>query len=69
METTMTATLKARELALQLGLSEQTLANWRATRRGPRFVKVGSAVRYLESDIAAWLAANTHEGDDSGAAA
>jgi len=33
-----------------------TLANWRGTGRGPRFVKLSGAVRYREMDLKAYLA-------------
>lgn len=39
-----------RVVAAALGLSPQTLANWRCTRRNPlRFVKIGRSVRYRRS--------------------
>jgi hypothetical protein len=38
----------------------QTLANWRATGRyALPYVKVGRLVRYRESDLAAFITANT----------
>ena len=46
-------------VALQLGISERTLERKRCDGTGPRFVKVGRAVRYRESDVAEWLAAQT----------
>lgn len=37
-------------VAAALGLSTQTLANWRCTRRNPLpFVKIGRSVRYRRS--------------------
>jgi predicted site-specific integrase-resolvase len=43
-----------------LGTSNQTLANWRATGRyALPYVKVGRLVRYRDSDLAAFIAANT----------
>ncbi|MBK4739217.1 helix-turn-helix domain-containing protein [Noviherbaspirillum pedocola] len=43
-----------------LGASIQTLANWRATGRySLPYVKVGRLVRYRESDLVAFIAANT----------
>ena len=46
-----------RELAARLNVSISTLRNWRVARRGPRFLKLGRAVRYRESDIAEFMAA------------
>ena len=43
------------ELAQHLETNPGTLANWRTTGIGPRFVKVGTGVRYREVDIADWL--------------
>ena len=46
-------------LAAYLGVSERTIANWRAESRdqsGPRFYRIGALVRYRKSDVDAWLA-------------
>lgn len=40
-------------------LSEQTLANWRSMKIGPRYTKVGKAVLYREDDLDAWDDANS----------
>jgi predicted DNA-binding transcriptional regulator AlpA len=49
--------LTERDLAA-LGLAtERTLQNWRLFSRGPRWYKVGRAVRYRVSDVEAWLTA------------
>ncbi len=42
------------ELAKLLGLEVRTLANWRASRIGPAFHKIGGRVRYSEKDIEDW---------------
>lgn len=39
-----------------LQLAEGTLAVWRAKKRGPRFVLVGTSPRYLKPDLDAYLA-------------
>ncbi|MBC8737567.1 helix-turn-helix domain-containing protein [Paraburkholderia sp. UCT31] len=45
--------------AVALGVSPNTLANWRATKRYPLpYVKVGRLVRYRLSDIEAFIASN-----------
>jgi predicted DNA-binding transcriptional regulator AlpA len=46
-------------VALRLGISERTLERKRCDGTEPRFVKVGRAVRYRESDLAEWLALQT----------
>ena len=51
------------EVAALLGLTVWTLVNWRlgrqgkhtGTERGPRYLKLGGAVRYRISDVNAWL--------------
>jgi predicted DNA-binding transcriptional regulator AlpA len=44
-----------REAAAYLGVSPTTLNNWRARRQPPVWVKLGKAVRYLKSDLDAFL--------------
>ena len=46
------------EVALQLGLAVATLRRWRWAGRGPRFVKIGAAVRYAPGDLAAYVDQN-----------
>jgi excisionase family DNA binding protein len=46
-------------VAVQLGISVRTLERKRCDGTGPRFVRVGRAVRYRESDLAEWLASRT----------
>lgn len=44
------------EVAQMLGLSIDTLAQWRSQRRGIPFVKLSrSVVRYRQRDLEAWL--------------
>ncbi len=38
-----------------LQLSWHTLNDWRSKGRGPRFVKLGGAVRYRRQDLEDWL--------------
>lgn len=35
-------------------ISPRTLANWRCTGNGPRFVKIGGRVLYRQTDVLAW---------------
>lgn len=37
-----------------LGLSHRTLQRWRVDGAGPRFYKLGRAVRYRLDDLQAW---------------
>jgi predicted DNA-binding transcriptional regulator AlpA len=54
-ETLVTPALRERDAARVLGLSVATLRAWRLKRKGPRFVRFGRAVRYLEADIAHYM--------------
>jgi predicted DNA-binding transcriptional regulator AlpA len=40
-----------------IGVSPQTLANWRHLQKGPRYVKSGRLVRYSISDVLAYMEA------------
>ena len=37
------------------GVPVKTLARWRWTEEGPRYVRMGKHVRYRRSDLAAWI--------------
>lgn len=43
------------EVGQMLGLASETLRTWRARGKGPRFAKLGDAVRYDEDDVKAWV--------------
>lgn len=53
--------LTPKQLAERWGgiVSVQTLANWRASGKGPRFVKIGARVTYDVADVVAWEAQQT----------
>jgi predicted DNA-binding transcriptional regulator AlpA len=55
MRTQLTQALTERDAARLLGLSVATLRAWRLKRKGPRFVRFGRAVRYLEVDIVDYM--------------
>lgn len=59
------AALTAEEAATYLGLSRQTLANWRVHGVGPAYSRLGGAGRprivYLVEDLDAFLRANRVE--------
>lgn len=54
------------QLARLWNISIRTLQKWRTTGDGPRFVKVGSLVRYRPSDIDDFVARNTVEHTSEG---
>ena len=47
--------LNEHEVAQACAISVATLRKWRMLRRGPRFLKIGSLVRYRPEDVAAWI--------------
>jgi predicted DNA-binding transcriptional regulator AlpA len=49
--------LTAEDVAQIIGLSPETLAQWRSQRRGIPFLKLSrNVVRYRQADLDAWLA-------------
>ncbi len=47
--------LNEHDVARITGLSVASVRRWRLLRQGPRYLKIGSAVRYRSEDIFAWL--------------
>lgn len=43
------------ELARHFGLRPNQFAQWRAARRGPRWVKLNGTVRYYWPDVVKWI--------------
>jgi excisionase family DNA binding protein len=48
-----------RQAARYLNLSPRTLQAWRRKGDGPRYLKLGAAVRYDRADLDAWLEERT----------
>lgn len=48
-------TLDEKQLAPILGFSRKTVQEWRRTRVGPPFRKVGFLIRYRRDEVLAWL--------------
>lgn len=46
------------QVAEYLNMSAASLRKWRLFREGPKFLKVGRAVRYRRTEVDAWL--NSH---------
>ena len=59
--------LTENDVADLLNLSVRTLQQWRVSGVGPRFIKIGRAVRYRRPDIDAWVIHNsrTSTSDDA----
>ncbi|MBS1856110.1 MAG: helix-turn-helix domain-containing protein [Acidobacteria bacterium] len=55
-----------RQVAAQLNVKPATLRKWRFLGRGPKFLRVGRAVRYRITDIEAWLATRQRGGKTRG---
>ena len=51
------------EVAKRLQVSVACVRRWRLERRGPRYLKIGSLVRYRPEDIQHWLASRPSGGD------
>ncbi len=47
--------LNEHEVASLIGLSVASVRRWRLLKQGPRFLKIGAAVRYRPEDVSAWL--------------
>lgn len=43
------------EVAKYIKLSVASVRRWRTLRTGPKYVKIGSAVRYRKQDVEAWV--------------
>ena len=43
------------DVARITSLSVASVRRWRLLKQGPRYLKVGSSVRYRAEDISAWL--------------
>jgi predicted DNA-binding transcriptional regulator AlpA len=53
------------EVAKRLQVSVACVRRWRLERRGPRYLKIGSLVRYRPEDIQHWLMSCPSGGDAS----
>ncbi|MBB3230955.1 helix-turn-helix domain-containing protein [Halomonas stenophila] len=54
--------LTTQQAAEFLGLSPNTVNQWRYLKRGPRFRKIGKNVRYAEADLLEFLEKQTRTG-------
>lgn len=51
--------LTEQQAAEYLAVSRKTLQSWRYLGGGPKFVKMGAAVRYRLADLNAWMEERT----------
>ncbi len=47
--------LNEHDIARLTGLSVASVRRWRLFRQGPKYLKIGSSVRYRPEDVTAWL--------------
>jgi excisionase family DNA binding protein len=50
-----------RQAAKILALSTGTLEGWRARGAGPKWIRLGTAIRYSRAELDAWLAAHAQK--------
>lgn len=53
--TQLSTLLNEHDVARITGLSVASVRRWRLLRQGPKFIKIGAAVRYKTEDIRTWL--------------
>lgn len=47
--------IDTKQASHRLGLTHRTLEQWRYLGKGPPFVRIGGAIRYLPAELDAWL--------------
>ena len=47
--------LNEHDVARITAMSAATIRRWRLLGQGPRYIKIGAAVRYRPEDLSAWL--------------
>jgi predicted DNA-binding transcriptional regulator AlpA len=52
---TLNTLLNEHDLAKLTGLSVSSVRRWRLFKRGPKYLKISSSVRYRVQDVKAWL--------------
>ena len=55
MDSVLETLLNEHDVARITGLSVASVRRWRLLRQGPKYLKIGAAVRYKAEDISAWL--------------
>jgi predicted DNA-binding transcriptional regulator AlpA len=59
--------LTEQDIARMTGMSLASVRRWRLLKRGPRFIKLGAAVRYRFADVQSWLESRPTGGEEAGA--
>lgn len=58
--------LNEHDVARIMGLSVASIRRWRLLRQGPKYIKIGAAVRYKPEDVSAWLETRPTGGGQQG---
>jgi predicted DNA-binding transcriptional regulator AlpA len=53
--TSLETLMTENDVARITGLSVASVRRWRLLRQGPKYIKIGAAVRYKHEDFSAWL--------------
>jgi predicted DNA-binding transcriptional regulator AlpA len=61
--------LNEHDVARITGMSVATVRRWRLLGLGPKFLKLGAAVRYKPEDVATWLESRATGGEQRQAVA
>ena len=59
---TLETLLNEHHVARITGLSVASVRRWRLLRQGPKYLKIGAAVRYKPEDIVSWLESRPYGG-------
>ena len=54
-ENALETLLNEHDVARITGLSVASVRRWRLLRKGPKYLKIGAAVRYNPEDLVSWL--------------
>jgi predicted DNA-binding transcriptional regulator AlpA len=61
---TIATLLNEHDVARITGLSVASVRRWRLLRQGPKYIKIGAAVRYKPEDVAGWLESRPSAGGE-----
>jgi len=59
------ALMNEHDVARVTGLSVASVRRWRLLQQGPRYLKIGAAVRYRPEDVSVWLQSRPSGGEQS----
>jgi predicted DNA-binding transcriptional regulator AlpA len=62
-ENTLETLLDEHAVARITGLSVASVRRWRFLKQGPKYLKIGSAVRYRPQDLTAWIETRPRGGE------